>query len=588
MPAEMKIFGIGLLSWIVWLPLVGALLLLLVPKTKENVFRYGATGWALFCFLVSLPLWTGYNKALSGIQYIEDVEWIPFIGSRYQMGVDGISIILILLTTVLGFIACYCSWTYIKIRNKEYYIFLLMLQTGMLGVFVSMDLFLFYVFWEVMLVPMYFLIGIWGSENRLYAAIKFFLYTLFGSVVMLLAILKLYFIFPGLVQQNQDMVMKWAETMSTGQNGIVNAPMLEMIKHAFAGGSSFNILAFQAIGHAIPLNLQIWMFAAFALGFAIKVPMFPFHTWLPDAHVEAPTAGSVILAGVLLKFGAYGFLRMNLPVFPDASIHPAVVKTMIILSVIGIVYGALVAMAQTDMKKLVAYSSVSHMGLIVLGIFAFNMNGLNGAVIQMVNHGISTSALFMLVGVLYERRHTRKIAEYGGLMNVTPGFAVVFLIMTLSSLGLPLLNGFIGEFLLLRGAFEASPLWGSHFWVACAALGIVLGAAYLLWLYQRVMFGEVTNEKNKNLPDLTPREWACFAPLIVLAVWIGVYPKPVIDFFDKPNALIAHQVRPAVYPSPLQIHEEEQRAAAAQAVPREAAALPAADIPNSARDNGNK
>src|SRR5581483_9271035 len=438
------------LSIVTWLPAVGALIMLFFPKTKDDWFRWFATIWAVISFLSSVPLLVHYDRNLAGMQFIQDHEWIPLIGARYTMAVDGISVVLILLTTLLGIIACLCSWNYIQERNKEYYIFILLLQTGMIGTFCAMDMFLFYVFWEVMLVPMYFLIGIWGAENRLYAAIKFFLYTLAGSVVMLLGILKLYFIFPGLAQSHAGQLADIAAAMSTGQNGAVNTPMHDLImaglKAGQTGSASFNILSLQAIGHFIDPGLQIWLFVAFALAFAIKVPMFPFHTWLPDAHVQAPTAGSAILAGVLLKFGTYGFLRFNLPIFPDASKNPTVVKVMLLLSVIGIIYGALVAMAQKDMKKLIAYSSVSHMGMIMLGIFALNPNGLNGAVTHMLNHGISTSALFLCVGVVYERRHTREIAQYGGISSVMPNYAVIFLIMTLSSIGLPLLNGFIGEF----------------------------------------------------------------------------------------------------------------------------------------------
>jgi NADH-quinone oxidoreductase subunit M len=413
-----------------------------------------------------------------------------------------------------------------------------------------MDMFLFYVFWEVMLVPMYFIIGVWGSENRLYAAIKFFLYTLLGSVVMLLAILKLYFIFPEYMTGAQGAQVREAVTRAAQMISGNNGPMLEMIRHgidlAANGRGTFNIMALQSLGTArldgqmiIPLGLQIWLFLGFFLSFAIKVPMFPFHTWLPDAHTEAPTAGSVVLAGILLKLGTYGFIRFNLPIFPDASKDPSIVNFMVLLSIIGIVYGALVAMAQKDWKRLVAYSSVSHMGMIMLGIFALNENGINGAVLQMINHGISTGALFLLVGVVYERRHTRMISEYGGLSHVMPGFSAVFMIMTMSSIGLPLLNGFIGEFLILRGVFEANKIWA-----AFAASGIVLGAAYMLWLYQRTMYGQVTNEKNKKLPDLYAREWAYFMPLIILAFWIGIYPKPFLSYFGKPVQTIVQQVHP--------------------------------------------
>jgi NADH-quinone oxidoreductase subunit M len=388
-----------------------------------------------------------------------------------------------------------------------------MLQTGMLGVFVSLDFFMFYVFWEVMLVPMYFLIGVWGGSRKLYAAIKFFLYTLVGSVLLLLGILALYFAYP---------------TIATQQPAVAAE---------FGTSPTFNVLAFHAIGPFLSSNLQWWVFLAFFVGFAIKVPMFPFHTWLPDAHVEAPTAGSVILAGVLLKMGTYGFLRFSLPILPQGTL--AFVPYMIALSIIAIIYGALVAMMQPDMKKLVAYSSVSHMGFVTLGMFALNPNGLNGSIIQQINHGISTGALFLIVGIIYERRHTREIAQFGGLSNVMPIYAIVFLIMTMSSIGLPLLNGFIGEFTIVMGALQAN-LW----WAVAAGSGIVLGAAYMLWLYQRTMFGTLDNPANKNLPDLNARELVTMIPLIIMAFWIGLYPAPFFRALDKPVNKIVARVRP--------------------------------------------
>ena len=382
------------------------------------------------------------------------------------------------------------------------------LQTGMLGVFMSLDFFLFYVFWEVMLVPMYFIIGVWGGPRKLYAAIKFFLYTLAGSVLMLLGILTLYF------RYHTD-------------TGVYTFNYLDLMKHA----------------HSWPLTMQIWVFIAFAIGFAIKVPMFPFHTWLPDAHVEAPTAGSVILAGVLLKMGTYGFIRFSLPLLPQASADPTVVKWMVYLSIIAIIYGALVSMMQKDMKKLIAYSSVSHLGFCTLGIFALNPHGLSGSIIQQINHGISTGALFLIVGLIYERRHTREIKEFGGLSNVMPVYATLFMIVMLSSIGLPLLNGFIGEFTILQGAFEAN--W--H-WAAWAVAGIVLGAAYMLWLYQRTMFGACENPKNQVLKDLNLREIMTLVPLIVWAFWIGLYPKPFFKILEKPVNAIVMQVNPGFYP----------------------------------------
>jgi NADH-quinone oxidoreductase subunit M len=390
------------------------------------------------------------------------------------------------------------SWTGITERVKEYYIFLLVLQTGMLGAFMSLDFLLFFLFWEVMLVPMYFLIGIWGSDRRLYSAIKFFLYTLVGSVVMLLGILALYFAY-----------------------------------HTQTGEYTFDVTKYQQFG--FDQGLQWWVFLAFFLGFAIKVPMFPFHTWLPDAHTDAPTAGSVILAAVLLKMGTYGFLRFSLPILPEASRQ--FVPMVVLLCIIGIVYGALVAMAQRDWKRLVAYSSVSHMAMVMLGMFALNPVGITGSIVQQLNHGISTGALFLIVGIVYERRHTREISEYGGLSKVMPVYAAVFLIMTMSSIGLPALNGFIGELLILQGVFVASKMWA-----AFAASGVVLGAAYMLYLYQRTMFGKIENPKNERLMDLTHREFATFAPLLILAVWIGLYPAPFLRRLETSVAQIMSRV----------------------------------------------
>jgi NADH-quinone oxidoreductase subunit M len=565
----MKIIGIGILSWITWLPAVGSLVILIFNRERNNDIRWFANVWITICFLISLPLIWKYDRALNGLQFIEDHEWIPLIGARYQMAVDGLALVLVILTTLLGVLGVVCSWSYIreKGREKEYYIMLLLLQTGMIGAFVSADLFLFFIFWEVMLVPMYFLIGIWGGKNRLYSAIKFFLYTLVGSVVMLLAVLKLFFVFPEVVKAQypdpraRAAVLRplAASNALSPQTSPVNQPHLNMVLDAMrrvdgvdgSGNplpsgyvrSSFNIAALTAIGPHISkvfgFSVTLWMFIGFALSFAIKVPMFPFHTWLPDAHYDAPTAGSVILAGVLLKMGTYGFMRFSLPVFPDVAAHPTVRQVMVVLAIIGIIYGALVAMAQKDVKKLIAYSSVSHLGFVMLGLFALNPNGINGAVMQMINHGISTGALFMLAGILYERRHTYEIAEFGGLAHVMPTFSTIFLIVTLSSLGLPLMNNFIGEFLTLRGAFEAKVIWG-----ALATVGIILGAAYMLWLYQRVFFGQVTNPANEKLADLNAREAWQFAPLIFLIFWIGVYPKPLLSFINPQTEAVVAQVQP--------------------------------------------
>jgi NADH-quinone oxidoreductase subunit M len=494
-----------LLSIILFTPLAGALILLLVNKRNENAIRWIANIVTLIGFAVSVPLWFWYQPAGADYQFVERASWIPSIGAEYFLGVDGLSVLLILLTTMMGFIAVLSSWTAITERVKEYYIFLLVLQTGMLGAFMSLDFLLFFLFWEVMLVPMYFLIGIWGSANRLYSAIKFFLYTLVGSVVMLLGILALYFAY-----------------------------------HTQTGVYTFDVTQFQKAG--FDTSLQWWVFLAFFLGFAIKVPMFPFHTWLPDAHTDAPTAGSVILAAVLLKMGTYGFLRFSLPILPEATRQ--FVPWVVTLCIIGIVYGALVALAQKDWKRLVAYSSVSHMAMVMLGMFALNPVGITGSIVQQLNHGISTGALFLIVGIVYERRHTREISEYGGLSKVMPVYAAIFLIMTMSSIGLPTLNGFIGELLILQGAFTANKVWA-----AFAASGVVLGAAYMLYLYQRTMFGKIENPKNEHLLDLNHREFATFAPLIVLAVWMGLYPSPFINRLKSSVDHIILRVSPEKYAS---------------------------------------
>ena len=496
-----------LLSLILFLPLVGAAVLLFVPKENGNAIRWVANLFGAAGFIVSLPLWFWYNSQDPSWQFVERAPWIPSIGAQYFLGVDGFSALLVLLATMFGFIAILSSWTNITERLKEYYIFMLVLQTGMVGAFVSLDFLLFFLFWEVMLVPMYFLIGIWGSDRRLYSAIKFFLYTLVGSVIMLLGILALYF-----------------------------------YNHSVTGTYTFDITQFQNLN--VPYNIQYWVFLAFFLGFAVKVPMFPFHTWLPDAHTDAPTAGSVILAAVLLKMGTYGFVRFSLPILPEATAH--FVPMMVTLSIIGIVYGALCAMAQQDWKRLVAYSSVSHMAMVMLGMFALNPVGITGSIVQQLNHGISTGALFLLVGNVYERRHTRAISEYGGLSKVMPAYATIFLIMTMSSIGLPALNGFIGELLILQGVFVANKIWA-----AVAASGVVLGAAYMLWLYQRTMFGKVENPKNERLLDLNMRELATYAPLLILAFWIGLYPKPFLDRLETSVTRVVARVNPQYRNAPV-------------------------------------
>src|SRR3989454_29623 len=498
-----------LLSVVLFTPLAGSILLLFVPREWDSAHRVIGNVFGILGFLVSLPLVRYFDIHLGGYQFQENLDWIPTIGARYHLGIDGISFLLVMLTTLLGAISILSSWSSIQLRKKEYYILLLLLQTGMLGVFVSLDFFLFYVFWEVMLVPMYFLIGVWGSDRRLYAAIKFFLYTLAGSVVMLLAILALYFYAP----------------------------------FPAGGTRTFDVPTLLAAAQHFSDPLKVWLFWGFFFAFAIKVPMFPFHTWLPDAHTEAPTAGSVILAGVLLKMGTYGFIRFSLPLLPaDPLLRHKIIQIVIVLSLIGIIYGALVCLMQKDMKRLIAYSSVSHLGFCTLGIFALTPNGLSGSVLQQINHGISTGALFLIVGVLYERRHTRLISEFGGLATPMPNFAAIYLIVSLSSLGMPLLNGFIGEFTILQGAFQVSKAWA-----AWGSLGVVLGAAYLLWLYQRVMFGPVTQFANEDLPDLNLREYATLVPLVILAFWIGIYPKPFFALIEKPVQKIVEQVNPNFY-----------------------------------------
>ena len=544
----------NILSIVTWLPTLGAIIILaLFRKEQEALIKKFATAWFGLAFVASLFLLT-YDRAIGGMQFLEDHEWIPVIGARYQMGVDGVAVLLIVLTTLLGLIASLSSWNYIQKREKEYYVLLLVLQTAVVGVFTSMDLFLFYLFFEVSLVPMYFLIGIWGGENRLYAAIKFFLYTLVGSVVMLLGVLKMYFLTQDTALTSQ--ISQATINLLAGNEKAAALVSTSIQAAAEHGTGTFNILYLQALGSVLPMGaMQVLLFFLFALGFAIKVPMFPFHTWLPDAHVEAPTAGSVILAGVLLKLGTYGFFRFNIPMFPAAAADESyfgsfgVRSVMIFLAIVGIIYGALAAMyfvvkKDGDVKKLVAYSSVSSMGIVMLGLFALNPNGVNGAVLHMINHGIYSAALFLLVGVIYERRHTRNVAEFGGLSHVMPGYAAVFLSMVMTAIGLPLLCVFISEFLSLRGAFEANPAWA-----AWGALGIILNAGYMLWLYQRMFFGTIENPKNQKLIDLSPREWAYMTPLIIMSLWIGVYPKPFLAYVERPVNAVVRQVRPT-YPIP--------------------------------------
>jgi len=472
------------LSLVIFLPLIGALLLLLIPRQRSR----GLFGWALLVslatFFLSLKILGEFDATVGTLQFVERRPWIPAYGIHYFVGIDGLSLFLFLLTAFLGPIVILASWT-VRERVKEYLFFMLVLETGMLGVFAAMDLFLFYVFWEVMLVPMYFLIGVWGGPRRTYAALKFVIYTMSGSLLMLVAIIYL-----------------------AAQNFEVTRLL------------TFDLFELYRLN--LPYQAQIWLFLAFALSFAIKVPLFPFHTWLPDAHVEAPTAGSVILAGILLKMGTYGFLRFAIPLFPDAALAAA--PFIIGLSVIGIVYGALVAMMQEDLKRLVAYSSVSHLGFVMLGLFAMNLQGVQGALFQMLSHGLSTGALFLLVGMIYERRHTRLISDFGGLWQPLPIFSASFLLVTLSSIGLPGLNGFVGEFLILLGALRAVPLWA----VGLATTGIVLGAITMLWMFRRVVFGPLTRPENRSLPDLGWREILILTPMLVLIVWMGIYPQPFL------------------------------------------------------------
>ena len=471
-----------ILTSLIALPIVGALLLLLLRDDEEHAgaIRRVALVVSVLVFAESLLLWARFNPGSADFQFVEQHAWIPAFGIHYLVGVDGISLLLVVLTAFLTPLAILSGWESVQKRVRAFCMFLLLLESAIIGVFVSIDLFLFYVFWDAMLVPMYFLIGVWGYDRRVYAAVKFILFTMAGGVLMLLAILGLAY-----------------------------------LHSTTAGGYTFDLQRLYQLD--IPPQLQFWFFAAFALAFAIKVPLFPFHTWLPDAHVEAPTAGSVILAGVLLKMGTYGYVRFAFPLFPMAAAFFA--PYLAFLAVVGIIYGALVAMVQPDLKKLVAYSSVSHLGFVVLGIAAMNTQGVQGAVYQMLNHGVSTGGLFLIVGMLSDRRHTRLIAEFGGLKTVMPRLVAAFLIITLSSIGLPGLNGFVGEFLILLGAF----LWSPRF-AAFAATGVILSATYMLWMFQRVNYGSVT-EKNASLSDLKPREWAVVVPIIVMAVLMGVVPN---------------------------------------------------------------
>jgi len=491
----------SLLNICIALPAAGFVVSLFIPRQRPAWSRVFALAVSLGVFAASLGLVFAFQTEAAGWQFVTDVSWISSPAIRYHVGLDGVSLWLVILSTLLTPIGVLVSWKHIDKRVKEFYAFLLLMESGLIGVFVALDLFLFYVFWEVSLVPMYFLIGIWGHERRIYAAVKFFLYTMAGSVLMLAAILWLY------VQANTFDYVRLMDALTSGRLNLGGAETL--------------------------------LFLAFFFAFAIKVPLFPLHTWLPDAHVEAPTAGSVILASVMLKMGTYGILRFCLTMFPQASREAA--PWVVTLAIVGIIYGALVAMVQPNMKTLVAYSSVSHLGFVVLGIFTFTQWGLDGAVYQMLNHGISTGALFMLVGYMYERRHSLAIADYGGVATPAPALAAVFMITTLASIGLPALNNFVGEYLVLQGAAQAN-----FRWAVFAAIGVILSACYMLWLYQRAFFGEAPEPVKGHLTDLNFREWAAIAPLILLMVWMGTAAQTFLPPISAANARILDRARQGI------------------------------------------
>jgi NADH-quinone oxidoreductase subunit M len=487
------------LTWTVFLPVLGALFLLFMRNA--TLIRWTTLLVTAATLVISLPLLTTFDKGTYKMQFVEKHGWIPSWGINYFVGIDGISVLFVFLTTLLSILCVLVSWKAIGTKVKEFHMAILTVEAAMLGVFVALDFFLFYIFWEAMLIPMFLLIGVWGGPQRVYAAIKFFLYTLVGSVLMLVGIVVLY----------------------------------------FAGGNTLDILTLSAVQYSV--KLQFWLFLAFFSAFAVKVPMFPVHTWLPDAHTEAPTAGSVILAGILIKMGAYGFLRFSIPMFPDATRF--FMKPMLILSVIAIIYGALVCLAQKDLKRLIAYSSVSHMGFVTLGIFALNSQGLEGGILQMLNHGVITGALFLMIGIIYERTHTRVIADYGGFAGLVPWFAGLFMVLTFASIGLPGTNGFIGEFLILFGAFKAQKIYG-----VLAATGVILGAGYMLWLYQRV-FWEKPNPGWTSGPhpvrDLNLREIAALVPLVVLIFWIGFYPDTFLSYMHSSVEHLLENINKGAY-----------------------------------------
>ena len=510
--------SIGYNAWVLpallVLPLIGAVIVLMVPVrnspmtdggVESPAARQVAFWFFVLEFLVSLGLWWSFNPTDAGWQASIDTSWIPTWGARFTLGVDGIALMMVLLTTFIMPLSALGSWTGVRTKVRSYYALLLILTTGMLGVFLARDLFLFYVMWEVMLVPMYFIIGIWGGERRIYASIKFFLYTFLPSLLMLVAIIY-----------------------------------LGLHLRSASGTPDFSYDHLLAAGGGVPQRTALWLFAAFSLAFAVKVPMFPLHTWLPDAHVEAPTAGSVILAGIMLKMGTFGFLRFALPLFPGSAMNPTVRMIILVLAVIGIIYGALVAMVQPDFKKLVAYSSVSHLGFVMLGIFALTLQSVQGALMVMINHGISTGALFLLVGIIYERRHSRLIESYGGIARVVPMFAAILTFVSLSSIGLPGTNGFVGEFLVLIGSFRTYPVL-----TIIAATGVIFAAAYLLWALQRILFNPLDKSENTHLADLNRRELAMLVPMIAVIIWLGIYPAPVLRRMEASSQLLVNRVQGA-------------------------------------------
>jgi NADH-quinone oxidoreductase subunit M len=498
------LLGIGYGHWaltaLLLIPVVGAAIVWAAPAAAAGRIAFAVS---LVELVVSLGLWVLFEPALSGMQFEQVRPWIGAYGITYHVGIDGISLPMVLLTTILTPLAILGSWEGIKTKPRGFYGLMLLLTTGMVGVFVALDLFLFYVLWEVMLIPMYFIIGIWGGKARLYASLKFFIYTMVGSLLMLVAILVLFFL--------------------AGRHG--------------AGQYSFGLAHILARMPHLPVRGQFWLFAAFALAFAIKVPMVPFHTWLPDAHTEAPTAGSVLLAGVLLKMGTYGFIRFAVPLFPDVAFHPLMSNVVLTLAVIGIVYGALVALVQPDFKRLVAYSSVSHLGFVMLGLWAATLQSVQGALMVMINHGISTGALFLLIGMVYERRHSRMIADFGGIAAVMPAFAAILTFVSLSSVGLPGTNGFVGEFLVLLGSYQTHPVAA-----VISTTAVIFAAAYLLWALKRMLYGTLETRENRELTDLRPREYAVLMPLVALILWLGLYPQPVLRRMEPAARAYIHAI----------------------------------------------